>query len=197
LAKYVRYQLLSARTVTLLSVITILVVFALAFLLGHRSLLVEVERSVGILSIGLFLFLSHFLYRGVRVKNEPLVRERWKPIQGSDFTDVMSNLPDVTPSFELVGEGLGGIILSILSWIVFIIVIFLLLYVLANMVWGIIFVLAVIVYWIFYRALRLAFIKSRSCKGKVLFSLGYGLMYTIMYMSWVYGALLGFKVLFR
>jgi hypothetical protein len=109
----------------------------------------------------------------------------------------MSNLPDVTPSFELAGEGLGGIILSIVSWIVFIIVIFLLLYVLANMVWGIIFVLAVIVYWIFYRALRLAFIKSRSCKGKVLLSLGYGLMYTIMYMSWVYGALLGFKVLFR
>jgi hypothetical protein len=68
---------------------------------------------------------------------------------------------------------------------------------LANMVWGIIFVLAVIVYWIFYRALRLAFIKSRSCKGKVLLSLGYGLMYTIMYMSCVYGALLGFKVLFR
>jgi hypothetical protein len=60
LAKYVRYQLLSARTVTLLSVMTILVVFALVFLLGHRSLLVEVERSVGILSIGLFLFLHTF-----------------------------------------------------------------------------------------------------------------------------------------
>jgi hypothetical protein len=197
LAKYVRYQLLSARTVTLLSVITILIVFVLVFLLGHRSLLIEVERSIGILSIGLFLFLSHFLYRGVRIKDEPLVRGRWKPIQGSDFFNVTSYLPDVTPSFEFAGEGLGGIILSILSWIIFIIVIFFLLFVLANMVWGLIFVLAVIVYWIFYRALRLAFIKSRSCKGKVLSSLGYGLIYTIIYMGWIYGALVGFKGLIR
>lgn len=192
-----RYQILSARTITLLSIITIAVVFVLDFVLGHKSLLVEIERSVGILSICLFLFLSHFLYRGVRLKNEPLVNGKWKPFKGSDYADVMTNIPDVVPSFELVGEGLGGIILSILSWIVATVVLLFLLYVLANLVWGLIFVLAVVVYWIFYRALRLAFIKSRLCRGKIVSSLGYSLLYTTLYTGWIYGVLLGFTVIFR
>ncbi|MHB8126978.1 MAG: hypothetical protein ACYDEJ_15340 [Desulfitobacteriaceae bacterium] len=192
MGKWVRYPLLSARTITLLSVITIAVVIILVFVFGHKSFLVELERSIGIISVILFLFLSHCLYRGVRLKNEPIVKGKWRFLRGSEYADVLSNIP-VTPSFELASEGLGGIVLAIISWIVFTIVALILLFLLANVVWGVIFVLAVVVYWIFYRALRLALVKSRICKGKLMSSLGYGLLFTTMYSGWIYGVLFAFK----
>lgn len=78
--------------------------------------------------------------------------------------------------------------------IVITIVALILLFLLANAVWGVIFVLAVAVYWVFYqRALRLALVKSRICKGKFVPSLDYGLMYTTMYSGWIYRVLLAFK----
>lgn len=192
MGKEVRYLLLSARTITLLSVLTIAVVFILVFVFGHKSFLVELERSIGIICVILFLFLSHCLYRGVRIKNEPIIKGKWRLLKGSEYADVLSNIP-VTPSFELASEGLGGIVLAIISWIVITIVALTLLFLLANVVWGVIFVLAVVVYWIFYRALRLALVKSRICKGKLIPSLSYGLIYTTMYSGWIYGVLLAFK----
>lgn len=193
MVKRVRYPLLSARTVTLLSVLTIAVIFILVFVFGHKSFLTELERSVGIISVILFLFLSHCLYHGVRLKDEPIVTEKWKFLKSSDYADIVSNVP-VTPSLELAGEGLGGLVLAIISWIVFSIVALILLFLLANVVWGVVLVLAAAVYWIFYRALRLALVKSRTCKGRLLPSFGYGLLYTMLYSGWIYGVLLIYKI---
>lgn len=197
LAKGLRYPLLSARTLTLLSAITILVVSILIFIFGHKSFLVELERSVGIISLCLILFLSIGLYKGVRIKNEPIVKGKWSPLKGSDAFDLLSYAPDSPLPWEIAAEGLGGIIFAIIAWIVFTIVSLILLYLLANVLWGLVFVLAVVIYWIFYRALRQVFIKSRICKGKVGLSIGYGLLFTTLYTGWIYGALLAFKAWVR
>ena len=192
-----RYPILSARTLTLLSVTTVLVVSILFLIFGHKSFFTELERSVGVISLCLLLFLSIGLYKGVRLKNEPIVTGKWKPLKGSNTIDLLSSAPDLPLPWEFATEGLGGIILAIIAWIAFTIVAFVLLYLLANVLWGLIFVLAIVVYWIFYRALRQVFIKSRRCKGKVVLSAGYGLLFTILYTGWIYFALLAYKVWFR
>jgi hypothetical protein len=197
LAKKIRYPLLSARILTLLSVITIIVVSIIFIIFGHKSFLVELEWSVGIISLCLFLFLSIGLYKGVRIKNEPIVKGKWKPLKGSDAMDLLSCVPDLPLPWEIGAEGCGGIILAIVAWLIFTVVALILLYLLANVLWGLIFIFAVVVYWIFYRALRQVFIKSRICKGKAGLSIGYALLYTTLYTGWIYSALFAFKVWIR
>jgi hypothetical protein len=178
-----RYWLLSGRWAALLSFFTIILVALVVFLLGHKAFIKELEITLLIISLCLFSFLFIGLYRGVRVKNKPIVEGEWKSLGSEKYLDVMSYGPDFTPALE-IGEGLGGMILGIIAWILITIVALFLLFFLANILWGVVFVLGVVIYWIFYRALRLAFVKSRLCKGKFGQSLGYSSLYTGLYIGW-------------
>lgn len=98
---------------------------------------------------------------------------------GSELpTWIGSGLPDASV--------IAGFILSIVLWIVVSVITAFIFYVLGNIV-AILFVLiAAVLYWIFFRALRLVLKKSLICRGNLSLSIGYSFLYTVLYTSWIY-----------
>ncbi|WP_157798721.1 hypothetical protein [Chryseobacterium geocarposphaerae] len=152
---------------------------------SHRSLFQNSILSTSILAISFFLFISLGLYYGFKLKDNIgniFTKERIKKI--SDNTPEIGSFDFDGPA---VGDGIGGIILSILLWILFSIVLIFLLYFLGVFFWTVILLFTAMLYWIFFRALRLIFKNSRHCKGNLLKSIGIGFFYSLLYISWIYG----------
>lgn len=152
---------------------------------SHRSLFQNSILSTSILAIVFFLFISLGLYYGLKLKDnigtilnkDQLKRysENTPQIDGFDF-----DIPDA-------GDGIGGIILSIILWLLFSIVLVFLLSFLGLFFWAAVLFFAAMLYWIFFRALRLVFKNSKYCKGMLLKSLAFGFFYSFLYISWIYG----------
>ncbi|KQT23341.1 hypothetical protein ASG22_13285 [Chryseobacterium sp. Leaf405] len=111
-----------------------------------------------------------------------LTKERIKKM--SDKTPEMGSFDFDGPA---VGDGIGGIILSIILWILISVVFIFLLYCLGVFFWVVILLFTALLYWIFFRALRLVFKNSKHCKGNLLKSFAFGFFYSFLYISWIYG----------
>ncbi len=81
---------------------------------------------------------------------------------------------------------LAGILLWILAAVVLSVVLFLF----GEVLLVAVFAFMAMLYWVFFRALRLVFRHSHQTKGRLLASLGFGLVYTLLYNSWIYGIFL-------
>lgn len=176
--KYVFFSTLAIITIVILSV----------WLSGrgaHRSLFQNSILSTSVLAGGFFLFISLGLYYGLKLKDNVgniLNRERLKKY--SDKTPKIDGFEFDPPD---AGDGIGGIILSIVLWIVFSVLLIFLSYFLGLFFWSAVLFLGAILYWVFFRALRLVFKNSGRCKGNVLKSFGFGLLYSSLYVFWIYG----------
>ena len=139
--------------------------------------------STTILSIAFFSFITIGLFNGFKLKdNLGQIIDKFKTI---DTSNISSNLASSGPID--VGEGIAGIILSILLWIVMAIVFSIALWIFSNvLVIGILTFIAML-YWVFFRALRLVFKNSNKSKGDLMASVKWGLTYTILYNFWIYG----------
>ena len=93
------------------------------------------------------------------------------------------------------GDGIGGILLSILLWIAMAILMIILLLVFEALFWLSLFIIFASLYWIFIRALKLAFYKSRSTKGDLPASIFNALTYTLLYTGWLFGIALVVQIL--
>ncbi|AYZ12219.1 hypothetical protein EGY05_09920 [Chryseobacterium arthrosphaerae] len=169
-----------------LTIITIVIVSVwLSGKADHRSLFQNSIVSTSVLAGSFLLFITTGLYFGLKLKDNVgniLNRER------------LQRYADKTPKFNgfdfdppAVGDGIGGVILSILLWIVFSILLIILSYFFGLFFWSAVLFLGAILYWLFFRALRLVFKNSRKCKGNLLKSFGFGLFYSFIYISWIYG----------
>ncbi|GEN74668.1 hypothetical protein CHA01nite_04080 [Chryseobacterium hagamense] len=139
------------------------------------------------MAVVLFLFISLGLYYGLKL------RDNIGPILSREkITGYKDKRPKVE-SFDLPdidfggGTGCGELIFSVILWILFSVVLVFLLYFLGIFFWVVILLFTAILYWIYFRALRLVFKNSRYCKGKLLESFGFGLFYSFLYISWIYG----------
>jgi len=56
-----------------------------------------------------------------------------------------------------------------------------------TVVWVMLMIFLGMLYWVFFRALRLVFKNSVKCKGDFSKSVLLGLGYTLLYTSWMYG----------
>ncbi len=176
--KYLFFSTLTIITIVILSV-------WLSGKAEHRSLFQNSIVSTSVLAGSFFLFITTGLYFGLKLKDNVgniLNRER------------LQRYADKTPKFNgfdfdppAVGDGIGGVILSILLWIVFSILLIILSYFFGLFFWSAVLCLGAILYWLFFRALRLVFKNSRKCKGNLLKSFGFGLFYSFIYISWIYG----------
>ncbi|WP_313001505.1 hypothetical protein [Chryseobacterium gleum] len=177
-----------------LAIIAIVIVSVwLAGKANHRSLFQNSILSTSILAGGFFLFITLGLYSGLKLKDNVgniLNKER------------LQRYTDKTPQFEVfdidlpdAGDGIGGAILSILLWIIFSILLIFLSYFLGLFFWTAILLLIAILYWVFFRALRLVFRNSGKCKGNLLKSLRFGLFYSFLYIAWMYGIIFLIKYL--
>jgi hypothetical protein len=53
--------------------------------------------------------------------------------------------------------------------------------------WFSLFVILTMLYWVFFRALKLVFNKSNETKGEIGLSMLYSLGYTILFTGWIFG----------
>jgi hypothetical protein len=205
-----RYPILNTRIVVLISVPVIVTITLLVFVLSTRSMLVESQITVGIISLCLFIFLTTGLYRGVRLERpgkdelDRSIRQfdsrdestgpRWNNFFNILFAFGPPDLPRVElPHLDIhdmpdVGDDLVGCLVTLVLWIGVLILIMILLWLLTQVIAALP-VIAVVLYWIFYRALRVVFAKSRACRGRLLQSAAYGLLYTLVYTGWIFALL--------
>lgn len=161
--------------------ITILTVY-LTGINYNRSLTSNLYLSLGIIATTLFLFMTYGLYKGMGlIDNFPKFRNFRKG-------DIIGH---TAPTFDTpgisVGDGISGLIISILCWIGVTILFIVLLVVLEAVFWFSIFIILAMLYWIFFRALKFVFNKSTETKGDIGISAMYSLAYTILYTGWIFG----------
>jgi hypothetical protein len=67
------------------------------------------------------------------------------------------------------------------------ILIIVLLIVIEALFWFSLFIILTTLYWVFFRALKLVFSKSNKTKNRIGFSVFYALVYTALYLGWIFG----------
>jgi hypothetical protein len=107
-----------------------------------------------------------------------------------------SKMPDFSMSgndmdFTDVEEGIWGIILGILLWVLVTLLIGFFLWLFGAILWAGIIGIAAMLYWIFFRSVRRVFKYSNKCKGDLVLSFAYGLFYTFLYNFWIYAIIFG------
>ncbi|WP_126650871.1 hypothetical protein [Chryseobacterium aureum] len=184
--KYVFFSTLAIITIVILSV-------WLSGKADHRSLFQNSILSTSVLAGAFFLFISVGLYSGLKLKDNVgniLNKERIQRYADKTpkFNGFEIDIPDA-------GDGIGGAILSILAWIIISILLIFLSYFFGLFFWSAVFLLFAALYWVFFRALRLVFKNSGKCKGDLLKSFAFGLFYSFLYISWMYGIIFLIKYL--
>ena len=176
---------LKGKSIFIVSLLVIGVTILTVYLTGenyNRTVTANLYLSLSIIGTTLFLFMTYGLYYGIGLKdNFPKFRE----FKTGDFIAQSGTTPDL-PSIE-VGDGIGGLIMSIVLWIVMTILIFVLLILLEAFFWISVFIILAMLYWIFFRALKLVFSKSKDTKGHIVISTIYALTYSVLYLGWIFG----------
>jgi hypothetical protein len=184
------YRLLSAGNVALVScvVVTLTTVAVWLFGLGqHRTLFANSLISTTILFAAFFLFTTVGLYHGVKLRDD--VGRLTDRISRKHFpnTSGLESLPDVDFS---EGHGILGILAAIVMAVVVAIVAVIVIWLVGALLWTGILIFAAMLYWVFFRALRLVFKNSNRCRGRLGASLWEGFWYASLYTVWIYGIIM-------
>jgi len=181
----IKQNYLKGKSVFIVSLFVIGITILTVYLTGinyNRNLTSNLYLSLGIIATSLFLFMTYGLYKEIGlIDNFP----KFRNFKRGDL--IANSAPTFdTPSVS-VGDGIGGLILSILLWIGMTILIIILLIVLEAVFWFSIFIILAMLYWIFFRALKFVFNKSKETKGDIGISAVYSLTYTFLYVGWIFG----------
>ena len=189
-------KLITTKSVFTVTIIVTVLTTLSIWLLGlgqHRTIFENSLLSTSILSIAFFLFLSIGLFKGIKLKDDiGKLTDKLKPYKIPNLADAATG-----GDFIHVGEGIEGMIFSIILWVVVTILIALFFWLFGAVVWTGIIVFITMLYWIFFRALRLVFKNSNKCKGNLTTSIAYGLGYTTLYNFWIYGVILATHYLIK
>jgi hypothetical protein len=153
---------------------------------SHRSVVENALLSTSTLSCAFFIFLFVNLYRGAKLKDTV------GKITDKFDTKKIKFLKELTPTdgdMPDIGEGIGGVIVTILVWLMISVVFGILLWGLGAVIWFSVLVFAAMLYWIFYRATRLVLKNSRECEGQFDLSFLYSLGYTCFYTIWIFAVI--------
>lgn len=181
-------KLLFGRTIFVNILITLGVTLLVVYFSGlasHRTILQNSLISLTILAVSFFLFLSISLFYGFNVYDNLSHKLGFK-WNGSSVFDRAALIPKAPDIFE-TEDGLSGILVSIVLWVIVTIAMLLFLVFLEFVLWAAIIGLIGLIYWVIMRALKLIFSKSEICENNLLKSVYYGFVYTILYISWIYG----------
>lgn len=176
---------LKGKSVFIVSLVVIGITFLTVYLTGenyNRTVTSNLYLSLTIIGTTLFLFMTYGLYNGVGLS------DNFPKFRSFKRGDIIGNTAPTfdSPSID-VGEGIVGILLSIVLWIVMTIVIIVLLILLEAVFWFSLFIILTTLYWVFFRALKLVFSKSKQTQNNLGISAVYGLSYTVLYLGWIFG----------
>ena len=176
--------ILKGRTVFIIALITIGLTFLTVYLTGinyNRSLTSNFYISLGVIATTLLIFLIYTLYKGTKLIDNYPKFQNYEP--GTIFHG--TNMPEFGGIDA--GDGIGGIVLSILFWIAMAILMIVLLLVFEAIFWLSLFIIFASLYWIFVRALKVVFYKARRTRGDLSASVFNALVYTALYTGWLFG----------
>lgn len=181
----VKQEYLKGKSVFIVSLLVISITILTVYLTGtnyNRSITSNFYISLSIIGAVLFIFMTYGLYTGSKLKdNFP----KFKSFKPGEF------IGNSTPSFDMPTmdgvDSIGGIILAILLWIIMTLLIIILLIVFEAIFWFSIFIILTTLYWVFFRALKLVFSKSKDTRGSFKNSIMYALNYTTLYLGWIFG----------
>ncbi|WP_438422812.1 hypothetical protein [Aquimarina macrocephali] len=183
----VKQTYLKGKSVFIVSLLVIGTTILTVYLTGinyNRNLTSNLYLSLGIIASILFLFMTYGLYKGIGlIDNFP----KFKNFKSGDYIADSGTVPDFDLPDIDVGDEIGGLILSILLWIGMTILFVFLLIVLEAIFWFSIFIILVMLYWVFFRALKFVFSKSINTKENIGISVVYALTYTTLYTGWIFG----------
>lgn len=183
-------KLITTKTVvsiTLLVLIFIGILDYLFILKTHHSLYENALLLLSILAIFLFMFITAGLYYGIKLKDN--IGKLTDHIDSKKLPDFGGGVPDISTALEGIGgiaEGIGGFLFAILA--AFVLILLAWLFILSA--WFFTIFLAAMLYWVFFRALRLVFKNSARCKGDIKNSLKYGVFYSLSYTSWMFAIII-------
>jgi hypothetical protein len=186
--------LVNTKKIFIISILVIAITTLSVWFYGigkHKTVIENSLISTSIISIVFFLFISISLFKGIKLKDN--VGKITDNINSKKLDFLKDLSPGDVSGLELgadIAEGIGGIIFSIILWIIVTFVLSFLFYALGTIIWFSILLFLGMLYWIFFRALRLIFKKSADCSGNFEKSIFYGLAYTILYNFWIYGIIL-------
>jgi hypothetical protein len=179
-------RLVTTNSVFSISLIVIALTIISIWLFGlgqHRTIFINSIFSTSVLSTSFFLFLTIGLYRGIKLKdNIGKITDKLnitKPDLSGGF-DIAPDIPDI-------GEGIEGLIVSVLFWLFFSVILLIFIWLFGAIFWTMVLFFIAMLYWIFFRTLRLVFKNSIKCKDNLFKSIAYGIGYTTLYNFWIYG----------
>ena len=181
---------ISAKSVFTITLVVIGLTILGVYLFGlgqHHTFYQNSMISTTVLSIAFFVFITVGLYKGVKLKDDV------GNIIDSKQTLVEAYMP--TTNFEPIDvdvdidadDGIAGIIFGVLLWILVAVVLAFVLWIFSDVLVVAILAFFAMLYWVFFRALRLVFKNSNKSKGDVIESVKLGVMYTVLYNFWIYG----------
>lgn len=176
---------LKGKSIFIVSLLVIGVTILTVYISGadyQRSITENLYWSLGIIGLCLFLFMIYGLYKNLGLVDDFPKYKDFKSKDSLTSGSSISGLPEV----EMSG-GIGGIIVSILLWVVMSVVLLFLLIVLEAVFWFSLFIILTMLYWVFFRALKLVFSKSAATKGDWALSIAYAAGYTLLYTGWMFG----------
>ncbi len=180
----IKQPYLKGKSVFTVSLIVIVVTILTVYLTGinyNRSVTSNFYISLSIIASSLFLFMTYGLYRGIGLQDNFPAFKNFKTGDLISTPEIMPNLPDID-----IGDEIGGAILSGILWIGMAILFTFLLILLEAVFWVSVFIILAMMYWVFFRALKLVFSKSSITKGDIIISAGYALTYTVLYVGWIF-----------
>ncbi|MBS1507423.1 MAG: hypothetical protein JSS79_12320 [Bacteroidetes bacterium] len=181
------YRLIETKNVFIITVIVLVLTILAVYFFGlgsHHTFFHNSIVSTTILSAAFFLFITIGLFQGTKLRdNLGKVIDRYKPVDTSGVGDWSG--VDFVP--VEAGDGIAGIIISIFSWIVLAVGLAVALWIFSNVFVVVFLSFMAMLYWIFFRALRLVFRNSNKSKGNILESVKWGMTYTLLYNFWIYG----------
>jgi len=185
------YTFITTKTVLLITLLVILSTIGAVYLFNlqsHHSLYENSLLFLLSLAFSLFIFITGGLYYGIKLKDN--IGKLTNHIDSKKLPDFSGGVPDISTSVEgLSGmaEGLGGLIFAILA--AFVLILLAWFFILSS--WFLIVFLAAMLYWVYFRALRLVFKYSALCKKDIQISIKYGLIYSFLYTSWAFAIIFG------
>lgn len=186
------YRLVDSRIVFIITLLVIALTVVGVYLWGlgsHHTFFENSFLSTTILSAAFCSFITVGLFHGIKLKdNVGRITDKIK-------SEELPEMPEISPTEPAVdiGDDFGGMILgiviNILLWIVTAVLLAVVLWVFGQLLVISLLAFAAMLYWIFFRALRLVFKNSKRTKGDLPMSVIYGVFYTFLYNFWIYGLL--------
>jgi len=180
----VKQKYLKGKSVFIVSLLAIGITILTIYITGvhyNRSITSNLYLSLSVIGCALFLFMAYGLYTGIGLSDD---FPKFKNFRTGELIAQSGTAPDL-PNIQ-VGDGIGGFIVSILLWIAMTILAFALLILLEVVFWFSIFIILAMLYWGFFRALKLVFRKSIDTKGKLGMSIAYAISYSFLYVGWIF-----------